>query len=247
MPGWNVPFPLWAEQVYLTIDLDVLDPSIMPSTGTPEPGGMEWNLLLNYLKRVFEVKEVVGFDLVEFAPMPSLTAPDFLVAKLYYKLLSYKFQKSPEAMKDQNSPIRAFMQTHFRHFNSAALVDAAIGYEAQLKQGNRMMITLAGAMSTAELGKSLAEMIRQEKVHIISCTGANLEEDLMNLVAHSHYKRIPGYRDLSSSTGTRIIEPGAEPGHRHLHPGGGSFPASAGTCVRKVEESRIGEGKIFSP
>ena len=85
---------LLGDKVYLTIDLDVFDPSLMPSTGTPEPGGPEWYLLLTYLKKVFEEKEVVGLDLVEFAPIPSLKAPDFLVAKLYYKLLSYKFQKS---------------------------------------------------------------------------------------------------------------------------------------------------------
>jgi agmatinase len=83
---------LLGDKVYLSLDLDVLDPSIMPSTGTPEPGGMEWYPLLTYLKRVFEEKNVVGFDIVEFAPIPSLKAPDFLVAKLYYKLLSYKFQ-----------------------------------------------------------------------------------------------------------------------------------------------------------
>lgn len=94
-------------------------------------------------------------------------------------------------------PISQFILEHYKHFNAAALVDAAQGYELQLSQGNKMMMTLAGAMSTAELGKSLAEMIRQDKVHIISCTGANLEEDLMNLVAHSHYERVPHYRDLS--------------------------------------------------
>jgi agmatinase len=82
---------LMTDRVYLTLDLDVLDPSIMPSTGTPEPGGMEWNLLLTYLKKVFQSKTVVGFDLVELAPIPGLKAPDFLAAKLYYKLLSYKF------------------------------------------------------------------------------------------------------------------------------------------------------------
>jgi agmatinase len=82
---------LMTNQVYLTIDLDVLDPSIMPTTGTPEPGGMEWYPLLQYLKKVFRSKTVVGFDLVEFAPIQGLRAPDFLVAKLYYKLLSYKF------------------------------------------------------------------------------------------------------------------------------------------------------------
>lgn len=83
---------LLSDPVYLSIDLDVLDPSIMPATGTPEPGGMNWDQLLTYLKRVFSEKSVVGFDLVEFAPISSLKAPDFLVAKLYYKLLSYKFQ-----------------------------------------------------------------------------------------------------------------------------------------------------------
>ena len=76
-------------------------------------------------------------------------------------------------------------------------MDAAKGYESHINEGGKMMITIAGAMSTAELGKSLAEMIRQDKVDIISCTGANLEEDIMNLVAHSFYKRVPNYRDLS--------------------------------------------------
>jgi agmatinase len=82
---------LMSDQVYLTIDLDVLDPSIMPATGTPEPGGMEWDPLMQYLKKVFQTKTVVGFDVVEFAPIDGLKAPGFLVAKLYYKLLSYKF------------------------------------------------------------------------------------------------------------------------------------------------------------
>ena len=89
------------------------------------------------------------------------------------------------------------MEKNYLHFNAAALVDAAKGYEQHLLENGKMMITLAGAMSTAELGKSLAEMIRQDKVHIISCTGANLEEDIMNLVAHNSYKRIPNYRDLT--------------------------------------------------
>jgi len=77
-------------------------------------------------------------------------------------------------------------------------MDAAKGYETHLDEGGTMMVTLAGAMSTAELGISLAEMIRQDKIAIISCTGANLEEDIMNLVAHSHYKRVHNYRDLSN-------------------------------------------------
>jgi deoxyhypusine synthase len=95
--------------------------------------------------------------------------------------------------------ISAFLKHHFRHFNAATLVEAAEGWRALLDRGGRMFLTLAGAMSTAELGLSLAEMIRQEKVHAISCTGANLEEDVFNLVAHEHYVRIPHYRELSSA------------------------------------------------
>lgn len=94
-------------------------------------------------------------------------------------------------------PISKYLDRHFLHFNAATLVRAADEYAHQLDRGHKMMVTLAGAMSTAELGKSLAEMIRQDKVHIITCTGANLEEDIFNLVAHNHYKLIPDYRDLS--------------------------------------------------
>ncbi len=83
---------LMGDDVYITIDLDVLDPSIMPSTGTPEPGGLDWNTTINYLKKVFQNKNIVGFDLVELAPQENQKAPDFLTAKLYYKLLSYKFK-----------------------------------------------------------------------------------------------------------------------------------------------------------
>ncbi|MFT4981579.1 MAG: deoxyhypusine synthase, partial [Bacteroidia bacterium] len=105
-------------------------------------------------------------------------------------------------------PVSKFAEEHFRHFNSAALMDAAKGYETHLAEGGKMMITLAGAMSTAELGRSLAEIIRQGKVDIISCTGANLEEDLMNLVAHNHYKRVPNYRDLSPQDEWELLESG---------------------------------------
>ena len=79
------------ENVYITIDLDAFDPSIMPSTGTPEPGGLFWNETLDLLKQVFKNYNVVGFDIVELAPIKELPAPDFMAAKLYYKLLSYKF------------------------------------------------------------------------------------------------------------------------------------------------------------
>ncbi len=107
-----------------------------------------------------------------------------------------------------SKPISEFLEKHFLHFNSAALVDASKGYVHHLDQGGKMMITLAGAMSTAELGQSLAEMIRQDKVQIISCTGANLEEDLMNLVAHDHYKRVPNYRDLTPEQERELLDQG---------------------------------------
>jgi deoxyhypusine synthase len=105
-------------------------------------------------------------------------------------------------------PISQFIQHHYRHFNAAALVDAAKGYETHLLEGGKMLVSLAGAMSTAELGISFAEMIRAGKVDIISCTGANLEEDVMNLVAHSHYKRVPNYRDLTPKEEFELLEQG---------------------------------------
>ena len=104
--------------------------------------------------------------------------------------------------------ISQFIEKYYLHFNAAALVDAAKGYEKQLEDGAKMMVTLAGAMSTAELGKIFAEMIRRDKVQIISCTGANLEEDIMNLVAHSHYERVPNYRDLTPQQEWDLLERG---------------------------------------
>ncbi len=94
--------------------------------------------------------------------------------------------------------IREFMKRHYRHFNAAACVDAAQGWVDHLDAGGKMFVTMAGAMSTAELGISLAELIREDKVHGICCTGANLEEDIFNLVAQPFYERIPDYRALTA-------------------------------------------------
>jgi len=80
------------ENVYLTFDVDYFDPSLVPSTGTPEPGGGDWYRTLKFLKRVFTERNVVGCDVVELAPTPGLHAPDFLVAKLVYKILAYRFR-----------------------------------------------------------------------------------------------------------------------------------------------------------
>lgn len=85
------------DNVFITFDLDVLDPSIMPSTGTPEPSGLLWSETVEFLKKVFEEKNVVGFDMVELCPNPTNKAPDFLAAKLYYKLLSYKYDNEDES------------------------------------------------------------------------------------------------------------------------------------------------------
>lgn len=123
-----------------------------------------------------------------------------------------------------DSPVKDFIRTHFRHFNAAALVDAAEGYCRLIDTGSQMLVTLAGAMSTAELGISLAEMIRQGKVHAISCTGANLEEDLFNLVAHDHYERIPNYRDLTPADEQALLE-------RHLN-------RVTDTCIPEEEAMR---------
>ena len=120
--------------------------------------------------------------------------------------------------------ISQFIDRHYRHFNAAVLKDAADAYIAHLDRGGKMMITLAGAMSTGELGISLAEMIRQDKVHAITCTGANLEEDLFNLVARSKYERIPNYRELSSQQEKELLA-------RHLN-------RVTDTCIPEEEAIR---------
>ena len=104
--------------------------------------------------------------------------------------------------------VREFIKTHYRHFNAAVVVDASEAWCTHLRAGNKMFLTLAGAMSTAELGISLAEMIRQGKVHAITCTGANLEEDVYNLVAHSHYERVPLYRHLTADEEVKLYDLG---------------------------------------
>jgi deoxyhypusine synthase len=104
--------------------------------------------------------------------------------------------------------IKDFITHHYRHFNAAVVIDAAQAYVDHLAQGGKMFITLAGAMSTAELGLSLAGMVREEKVHGICSTGANLEEDIFNLVAHDHYKRVPNYRNLSDAEELELLNTG---------------------------------------
>lgn len=124
----------------------------------------------------------------------------------------------------ESKSIKAFLKHHYRHFNAAALVDAAEGYHQFINKGGQMLLAMAGAMSTAELGLSLAEMIRQGKIHAISCTGANLEEDVYNLVAHSHYVRIPNWRDLTPEDEHELLD-------RHLN-------RVTDTCIPEEEAIR---------
>ncbi|UOG73601.1 deoxyhypusine synthase family protein [Hymenobacter tibetensis] len=127
--------------------------------------------------------------------------------------------------------ITNFLKHHYRHFNAAALIDAAEGYNKHLAEGGKMMITLAGAMSTAEMGIQLAELIRQDKVQIISCTGANLEEDIFNLVAHDFYERVPHYRDLTAADEQALLE-------RHMN-------RVTDTCIPEEEAMRRLEHSVL--
>ena len=127
-------------------------------------------------------------------------------------------------------PISQFLTHHFRHFNAAALIDAARDYRTHLDSGGEILLALAGAMSTAELGLSLADMIRAGAVSAISCTGANLEEDLFNLVAHDHYVRVPHYRDLTPHDETELLS-------RHLN-------RVTDTCIPEEEAMRRLEGTL---
>src|ERR1700686_2471443 len=104
--------------------------------------------------------------------------------------------------------VKDFLKHNYRHFNAAVFLNASEAYCSHLAQGGKMLMTIAGAMSTAELGLSLAEMIRQDKVHAICTTGANLEEDIFNLVAHNHYERVPHYRNLSDAEEVALRERG---------------------------------------
>lgn len=127
--------------------------------------------------------------------------------------------------------IKQFIKTNYKHFNAATLVDAAEAWVQHIKNGGKMFLAMAGAMSTAEIGISLAEMIRRNKIHGISCTGANLEEDIFNLIAHNSYKRVPNYRYLTS-------EEELELKNRHLN-------RVTDTCIPETEAIEKLEQKIY--
>ena len=105
-------------------------------------------------------------------------------------------------------PVSAFLDNHFRHFNARELVRAAEAYSAHVDAGGKMLVALAGAISTAEIGLTLGRMIRSGQVHAISCTGANLEEDVFTLLARSEYEMIADWRDLAPSDEVDLLERG---------------------------------------
>lgn len=126
--------------------------------------------------------------------------------------------------KQQFKAIREFIEKNFQHFNSAVVKDASEAYIQHMKNGGKMFLAMAGAMSTAEIGITLAEMIRQDKIHAISTTGANLEEDIFNLVAHDFYERVPGYRYFDKNDEENLLK-------RHLN-------RVTDTCIPEEEAMR---------
>ncbi|MEM9752931.1 MAG: deoxyhypusine synthase family protein, partial [Planctomycetota bacterium] len=112
------------------------------------------------------------------------------------------------AFQTGTGQVRAFLDHHFLHFNSRETVAAARGYERHLDAGGKMMVTLAGAMSTARIGRTLSRMIRQGKVHAVCCTGANLEEDLFTLLSADRYEHCPNWRALSADDEKALYDRG---------------------------------------
>ncbi|NRA31950.1 MAG: deoxyhypusine synthase family protein [Polyangiaceae bacterium] len=127
--------------------------------------------------------------------------------------------------------VREFIRHNYRHFNAASLIDAAEGWEKHLADGGKMFLTMGGAMSTAELGICVAELIRQDKVHGLCVTGANIEEDFFNLVAHDHYVRVPHYRELSKQDEQALLD-------QHLN-------RVTDTCIPEEAAMRKIEGKML--
>ena len=125
---------------------------------------------------------------------------------------------------EQFRHVRDFIERNFRHFNAAVLKDAAAAYREHLAKGGKMFLAMAGAMSTAEIGLTLAEMIRRDKIHAVSTTGANLEEDIFNLVAHDFYVRVPGYRYFTKDDEAALLD-------RHLN-------RVTDTCIPEEEAMR---------
>ena len=126
--------------------------------------------------------------------------------------------------------VKHFIDKNFRHFNSAVVCEASKAWVEHLKNGGKMLLAMAGALSTGEIGITLGEMIKKGKIHAISCTAANLEEDIFNLIAHKQYKRIPGYRSLKPEEELLLKE-------KHLN-------RVTDTCIPEEEAIRRLEGPL---
>jgi len=127
--------------------------------------------------------------------------------------------------------IKEFINENYKHFNAAVLTEAAEAWCRHLGGGGKMFLAMAGAMSTGEIGITLSEMIRQDKIHGISCTGANLEEDIFNLIAHKSYKRVPQYRHLSPKEELELKD--------------NHFNRVTDTCIPEAEAMRLLEKKLY--
>ena len=128
--------------------------------------------------------------------------------------------------------LKQFIKTNYKHFNAAVLAEAAEAWARHIKEGNKMFLAMAGALSTGEIGITLGEMIRKDKIHGVSCTAANLEEDIFNLIAHKHYKRIPHYRSLTPEDELEL---------KNKH-----FNRVTDTCIPEEEAVRRLEGGLSS-
>ena len=147
-----------------------------------------------------------------------------MVTPMKAKKTTVKPEAANAGLAARKGAVSRFIARHYRHFNAATLLDAGKAYDTHLAAGGKMLVTLAGAMSTAELGVSLAEMIRRDKVHAVVCTGANLEEDVFNLVAHDYYERVPHYRYLTAADEQKLLD-------RHMN-------RVTDTCIPEAEAMR---------
>tara|TARA_B100001115_G_scaffold184414_1_gene186792 strand:- start:2058 stop:3353 length:1296 start_codon:yes stop_codon:yes gene_type:complete len=168
-----------------------------------------------------------------------LTDPNLIIEHIQHELVD-KFPNLKIHLKKRiprfqtesaENELKSFVHRHFNHFNAGALKECASSLNLFLNNGGNLMVTLSGAMSTAEIGKSLAPLIRNGKVHAITCTGANLEEEIFNLVANSHYERISNWRNLTKKD------------EKLLHDRG--LNRVTDTCIPEEEAIRLVEDKIL--
>ncbi len=159
-------------------------------------------------------------------------ATDSLMKRIKIRVKKHLAKDKEVEKPKSNGKISSFIEENYKHFNAATLLNAAKAYKELIDKGGKMLVSLAGAMSTAELGISLAEMIRENKIHAISCTGANLEEDVFNLVAHSHYVVIPEYRDLTPDDEEDLVK-------KHLN-------RVTDTCIPEKQAMKVIEKLMFN-